>query len=72
MIEQGFAAVKAPLAEMRRLHARSPVNRVSLEIRVPHHRHGGTPQNYFEASAHEKLFGLSDMHSDVRPKGIHR
>jgi 2-polyprenyl-6-methoxyphenol hydroxylase-like FAD-dependent oxidoreductase len=27
MIEQGFAAVNASLAEMRRLHARSPVSR---------------------------------------------
>jgi 2-polyprenyl-6-methoxyphenol hydroxylase-like FAD-dependent oxidoreductase len=27
MIEQGFAAVNASLAEMRRLHARSPLSR---------------------------------------------
>jgi hypothetical protein len=27
MIERGFAAVNASLAEMRRLHARSPVTR---------------------------------------------
>jgi 2-polyprenyl-6-methoxyphenol hydroxylase-like FAD-dependent oxidoreductase len=32
MIEQGFAAVNASLAEMRRLHARSPVNRMLSKL----------------------------------------
>jgi 2-polyprenyl-6-methoxyphenol hydroxylase-like FAD-dependent oxidoreductase len=32
MIEQGFAAVNASLAEMHRLHARSPVNRLMARL----------------------------------------
>jgi 2-polyprenyl-6-methoxyphenol hydroxylase-like FAD-dependent oxidoreductase len=32
MIEQGFAAVNASLAEMRRLHARSPVRRLMSKL----------------------------------------
>jgi 2-polyprenyl-6-methoxyphenol hydroxylase-like FAD-dependent oxidoreductase len=32
MIEQGFAAVNASLAEMRRLHARSPMRRFMSKL----------------------------------------
>jgi 2-polyprenyl-6-methoxyphenol hydroxylase-like FAD-dependent oxidoreductase len=32
MIEQGFASVKASLAEMRRLHARSPAGRLLAKL----------------------------------------
>jgi len=32
MIEQGFAAVNASAAEMRRLHARSPVSRLLTKL----------------------------------------
>ena len=73
MIEQGFAAVNASLAEMRRLHARSEVSRFLSRLVYRTVDTGETPSKAIPGQAmsgHEEQFNEQVRHEKLCGNGV--